>query len=88
MAAGLPVVATNVGGLPELLGGTGLLAPAGDPRAVAECILRLATAPELRQQMGLLGRERALAFFDETRMIAEYEALYREMVPPANGMTG
>jgi glycosyltransferase involved in cell wall biosynthesis len=81
MAAGLPVVATDVGGLREVVadGVTGLLAPAGDAAAVAECVLQLADAPELRRAMGAAGRERAKDHFDEPRMAAEYGQIYREL---------
>src|SRR5207248_3814804 len=54
MAAGLPVVATDVGGLREVVadGLTGLLAPAKDAAALADCVWRLAGDPELRRRMG------------------------------------
>jgi glycosyltransferase involved in cell wall biosynthesis len=82
MGAGLPVVSTRVGGLPEVVedGRTGLLAPAGDPGALAQQIVRLAEDPSLRAEMGNLGRERALALFSEPLMHARYEQLYREML--------
>jgi glycosyltransferase involved in cell wall biosynthesis len=75
MAAGLPVVSTNVGGVGEVVedGRTGLLAPAGDDAALAEKILRLADSPELRRQMGQFGRKRA-------QMHGLYLRLYQEMV--------
>jgi glycosyltransferase involved in cell wall biosynthesis len=81
MAAGLPVVATDVGGLREVVadGATGLLAPAGDDDALAERILRLAGDPEPRRRMGAAGRARAKALFDEPRMCADYSRLYREL---------
>ncbi len=61
MAAGLPVVGSRVGGVPELVvdGETGLLVEPGDPEALAAAIGRLVADPELRRQLGDAGRERA-----------------------------
>jgi glycosyltransferase involved in cell wall biosynthesis len=82
MASGLPVVATRVGGVGEVVdeGRTGLLAPSGDDAALAALILRLAGDPALRARMGRLGRERASALFSESRMHAAYLQIYREML--------
>jgi glycosyltransferase involved in cell wall biosynthesis len=64
MAAGLPVVATRVGGIPEIVsdGVTGLLVPARDPRALADAILRLAGDAELRDRFGGAARVQVRAF--------------------------
>lgn len=80
MAAGIPVVATRVGGIGEIVveGQTGLLAPAGDDRTLAEHILRLAADAELRRLLGLAGRQRAYALFSEEQMHASYRGLYEE----------
>jgi L-malate glycosyltransferase len=82
MAAGLPVVATRVGGVSEVVedGATGLLAPPGDAAALAEKVLTLADNCGLRVQMGARGRTRAAARFSETKMLAAYEHLYEEML--------
>jgi L-malate glycosyltransferase len=82
MAAGLPVVATQVGGIPEVVedNKTGLLADSGDDTALAERILRLARDPALRHQLGALGRARALAMFSERQMHAQYARSYQEML--------
>jgi glycosyltransferase involved in cell wall biosynthesis len=82
MAAGLPVVATNVGGVGEIVkdGVSGFLAAAADPAALAGKALLLATDPELRSRMGESGRARAHALFSEARMLAEYRHLYEEML--------
>lgn len=66
MAAGMPVVATRVGGIPELVadGETGFLVEKENPEQIAECILRLARDAQLREKMGRTGRERAGRFFD------------------------
>jgi glycosyltransferase involved in cell wall biosynthesis len=81
MAAGLPVVATRVGGTGEVVeeGQTGLLAPAGDSAALAMNILRLADDSTLGHELGQRGRERAQAVFSESQMLASYAQRYREM---------
>ena len=82
MACGLPVVATRVGGLPEVVddGVTGLLVAPADPAALAQAMVAIWTDPERRDRMGRAGRLRAEERFDVRRMVAEYEALYRETI--------
>jgi glycosyltransferase involved in cell wall biosynthesis len=79
MARGLPVVATAVGGNPEVVEAeqTGLLVPARDPVSLAEAVARFWTRPELCARMGVAGRRRVEQHFDVRRMVADYEALYR-----------
>jgi glycosyltransferase involved in cell wall biosynthesis len=86
MAAGRPVVATNVGGVGEIVedGTTGLLAPSGDDVGLAEHVLRLADDAALRERMGEAGRRRAHALFPESRMHEEYARLYGEMLEDAS----
>ncbi len=76
-ACGLPVVASDVGGLPEVIedGVSGLLFPPRDVDALAERVRRLADAPAVRRRMGEAGRERALRFAPDASVDA-YEALY------------
>lgn len=66
MAAGLPVVATAVGGIPELVvdGQTGFLVPRGDAEALAAALARLIDDRALRRRLGTAGRARAEALFD------------------------
>lgn len=66
-AMGLPVVATAVGGVPDLLedGETGLLVPDGDDAAMAKAILRLVNEPALSERLSANGRELALRFAPE-----------------------
>ncbi len=79
MAQGLPVVATRVGGLPEVVdhGVTGLLVPPADPAALAGAMVEIWTDPDRCNRMGRVGRQCAEERFDVRRMLAEYEALYR-----------
>ena len=81
MAASLPVVATDVGGVREIVvpGETGVLAAACDDSSLAAAILLLASDQSLRKELGKSGRRRAEELFSEQRMHAEYEKLYREM---------
>lgn len=82
MAASKPVIATAVGGVPELVedGLTGVLVPPRDPQALAQGILRLVKDPGLRQRMGKAAQKRALELFDIARTAREYEALYLKLL--------
>lgn len=82
MCFGLPVVATQVGGLPEVVedGVTGILVPPNDPQALAEAVLSLLRDPERRRQMGRRGREKVLAQFTPERVADLSEALYWEVL--------
>jgi glycosyltransferase involved in cell wall biosynthesis len=83
MAAGLPVVTTPVGGIPSLIrdGETGLLVPAGSPRAMAKALGRLAADPDLRRRLGEAGRELATARYGVERAAAAWLALYLDIRP-------
>lgn len=82
MAVGLPVVATAVGGTPEVVQDavTGCLVPAGDPTGLAQAIRRLQNEPVLRCKMGNAGRERVASHFALHNMIAQTTALYEELL--------
>ena len=79
MAAGLPVVATDVGGVAESVadGETGLLVPPGDPGALAAALDRLLTDSALRLRLGTAGRERARRHFDVAGFRRTHVDLYR-----------
>ncbi len=85
MAAGKPVVASRVGGVPEAVrhGETGLLVPPGDPDALAEGLLALLADPKRAAVMGRAGKERARVQFDMDRMVREMEAIYEELLSAA-----
>jgi glycosyltransferase involved in cell wall biosynthesis len=79
MAAGLPVVATDVGGVAEAVvdAETGILVPAADQQALAAALERLLADHELRRRLGGAGRTRALRLFDTPRYRAAHVDLYR-----------
>jgi glycosyltransferase involved in cell wall biosynthesis len=81
MAAGLPVVATDVGGMREVVqeAETGLLAPAGDPAALAALLGRVLDDQDLARQLGRCGQARARSVFGDDRMLAAYRDLYTAM---------
>src|SRR5579872_6986653 len=83
MATGLAVVATKVGGNPEVVvdGATGLLVPPRDPAALAAALLRLRRDAGERARMGQAGRARVEEHFDVRRMVASYENLYAACGP-------
>jgi glycosyltransferase involved in cell wall biosynthesis len=87
MAARLPVVATDVGGVSEAVrhGRTGLMVPAADAAALAEALGRVGADPELRRSMGEAGRRRAEREFDERRSIRQVEDVYRQLDGPGGG---
>jgi glycosyltransferase involved in cell wall biosynthesis len=78
MAAGLPVVATQVGGVPELVadGETGFLVPPGEPQALADALRRLLADQDLRQRLGDAGLERVRRSFDLGEFRRAHVALY------------
>lgn len=81
MAAGLAVVATRVGGVPQMVndGVTGLLVPPEDPAQLATAIDRLLSRPEEREAMGRAGRSEAPSFSAEA-MCERTDALYRRLL--------
>ena len=89
MAAGVPVVATAVGGVPELVtdGEHGLLAPKDDVQALADAVERLLADPDAARALGAAGRAKARAGLSRDRMVAELEAVYAEVLggPPNEG---
>ena len=82
MAAGLPTIASRVGGNAELVqdGVTGLLVPPLDSGALANALLRLLRDPELLQQIASAGRHLASEGFTFERLVQETDALYTELL--------
>jgi glycosyltransferase involved in cell wall biosynthesis len=81
MAAGLPVVASDVDGLPEVVepGVAGYLVPAGDPAALAERLTSILGSPALRERMGAAARA-AAANLTMERCVARYYDLYEQLI--------
>ena len=82
MASATPVVATSVGGVPELVisGTTGLLVAPGDKDGLVSAVLKLLRDEDARLRMGSAARARAAELFDASRMTASYEHLYESIV--------
>jgi glycosyltransferase involved in cell wall biosynthesis len=90
MAAGLPVVATAVGGLPNLIddGKTGFLVPSGDENAMRDRLRALRADPALARAVGERGRTLARARYSREQMVSRYLSLYAEMGAGAGADTG
>jgi len=82
MACEVPVIATRVGGLPEVIeeGGCGYLFEVGDTRGMAEAALRVLSDDEERERLGKRGREIAVSRFATETIIPQYESLYRSVI--------
>lgn len=80
-AAGIPVIASKVGGLTEVVldGKTGILVPPRDPQALAKAISRLLEDPDLRHRMGKAGRRFVLCHYDWYESTARMERLYESL---------
>src|SRR3989338_1390540 len=82
MAARKPVIATNVGGVPEVIinGTTGILVPSKDPEAFSSAIIKLYNNPEMSLEMGLAGYSSARNLFDIKTTVREFEDLYSKLI--------
>jgi len=87
MAAGLPVVATAVGGTPEVVeeGVTGRLVPSADPAALARGVAELLASPDTARAMGLAGRRRVEEHFTFAAQAEQYLGVFRRL---ASGRAG
>jgi glycosyltransferase involved in cell wall biosynthesis len=81
MLARIPVIATRVGGVPEIVvdGSNGLLVDAGSAQQLADTIERLIASPVLRQQLATAGRETVLRDFTETTYLNRLSTLYTDL---------
>lgn len=88
MARRKPVVATAVGGIPEVVadGVSGLLVPPADPSALADALIRLARSPSLRQRLGDAGYEIVAKRFSIDAQVRWIEALYDEELQRAGAL--
>jgi glycosyltransferase involved in cell wall biosynthesis len=82
LAARRPVVATRVGGVPDVVsdGEDGFLVDVGDVRGIADALERLARDPELRRRMGERGREFVVPRYRVERLVDDVDSLYRELL--------
>lgn len=79
MAAGVPLVATRVGGIPELVvdGATGVVAEPGDTEGIAAALMRLLGDRALRSRLGAEAKRRSRRLFSEARMVDATAVVYR-----------
>ena len=82
MALGRPIVATAVGGIPEVIqdGVNGLLVPPEDPTALAEAVVRLLSDPELRARLGGAAAAAVEDRWNIRTTAARYDLLYRQVL--------
>jgi N-acetyl-alpha-D-glucosaminyl L-malate synthase BshA len=82
MACEVPVVATKVGGVPEVVedGVCGRLVPLGSIEAMAEAAIEILKNPERAREMGRAGRRRVIERFDQERIVNQYEDLYARVL--------
>ena len=82
MAMKRPVVASNVGGVPEAVvdGETGFLVPPKDPQAIAEKVIFLLKNPQIAKEMGEKGYQKVKENFTQERLARNYEKLYEELI--------
>jgi glycosyltransferase involved in cell wall biosynthesis len=82
MASGVPVVATAVGGVPDVAEGVALLVPAEDPLALAEAIVRVRADSELRRRMAAAGIRRVRERYGPEGWLERYEGIYQGVLDP------
>ena len=91
MACGLPIIATQVGGLPDLVcaGVNGLLVPAGQPDQLANAIHQLIVNPQLRSSMQMCSFRLAQENFDIEKLVSRLLDIYRALLlPPSQVRSG
>ncbi len=80
MACGVPVVASEVGGVPKVVGDTGILRPVGDVEGMAQAVWGLLADEDRRRALGAAARARAAEHFSAERVVPIYEAYYEEIL--------
>jgi hypothetical protein len=83
MFCGRATVSTDVGAVVEVIGGTGLVVPPRNPRALAEACVALLRDPERRARLGAAARARALELFTVEQNITAFHGIYLEIVSRA-----
>lgn len=87
LRAGVPIVATAVGGTPELVGDAAILVPPGDPHELAVAVQRLAQYPDDRARFAARGRDRARALPDAEQCLTQVQAIYSELTATGRSRT-
>ncbi|GAA4008750.1 GT4 family glycosyltransferase PelF [Allokutzneria multivorans] len=82
MTCARPCVGTDVGGVPEALGDTGIVVPPRDPAAMASACVSLLRSPSQRALLGAAARQRALELFTVDQAIGTFDTLYSELTAP------
>jgi glycosyltransferase involved in cell wall biosynthesis len=85
LRAGVPLVATRVGGTPDLVGTAADLVPAGDPAALADAVVAVLTDPERTARLSAAGPRQAAGWPDEAATARQLVAVYRELLGPPGG---
>ncbi len=80
MMRGRLVIASKIGGLAEVIGSAGLLSPAGDPIALAQCMRKVIQNPALVETFGKKARDRAATLFTRSHMVEEHARVYLHLV--------
>src|SRR5207245_1339085 len=83
MASGVPVVGSDSGAIPEVIGEAGLVVPEGDVRALAEAVHRLISTPGLRTNVASRGRLRVLAEYTNGTVARRLAAFWQDVVSDA-----
>ncbi|WP_035178327.1 N-acetyl-alpha-D-glucosaminyl L-malate synthase BshA [Alkalihalobacterium bogoriense] len=82
MACGVPVIGTNIGGIPEVIvdGETGYICEVGNVEQVSDKAISLLQDPDLHKQMSNQAQERVQHFFSSKKIVQQYESIYYELV--------
>ncbi|MBC7239486.1 MAG: glycosyltransferase, partial [Chloroflexi bacterium] len=82
MACGVPVVGSDSGEIPHVIGEAGLIFPEGDALLLRRCLERLQQDMAFRQDLARRGRERVLQHYTQAQIAAQTVAFYREVLAP------
>ena len=88
MMRGRLVIVSDIGGLSEVVGDTGLKSATGNAASLADCMKHVIDRPGLAARFGSMARVRALSLFRQDRMIDMYLQVYQDLVEPKGTPTG
>ncbi len=80
MACGVPVIGSDSGEIPHLIGDAGLIFPEGDAEALRDCLARLLADADLQRELAARGRARVLAHYTQTRIAEATYAVYQSLL--------